>query len=119
MVTDINNQDPDNEQEKELEDKFEKLTSHYYYRHQTSSQSKVDFNHKFGDRNDEPKTSHEQFNYDKLYRKIRKIEDEQDAQNSRFRKFKDFPSNLNHMKIEVENLQKISQNNTDDISNGF
>ena len=36
---DINNQDPANEQEKELEDKFEKLTSHYYYRHQTSSQS--------------------------------------------------------------------------------
>ena len=36
---DINKQDPANEQEKELENKFEKLTSHYYYRHQTSSQS--------------------------------------------------------------------------------
>ena len=36
---DINKQDPANKQEKELENKFEKLTSHYYYRHQTSSQS--------------------------------------------------------------------------------
>ena len=36
---DINNQDPANKQEKELEDKFEKLTSNYYYWHQISSQS--------------------------------------------------------------------------------